>query len=251
MGEREVDDIIEQWRASAQAAGEPARSDGGSILRRAIERIGILRAVLSLTAVCIFAAVAVPLLRADPDPLRIPTQEADHQADDPIDRPRDDGAPVASAEGAAALTDPPGAAASQPPAARVEDWFTVITTVDQARSAAYGSADNAPLAGVFAPEGAASAREGGLVAALAAKGAVAEGWRTEVLAVSPVEQTADHAILRVRDRREEYRLVERDGAATTVPASAPVTWLVTLRREGGDWLVVDAVPEATSPTEPP
>jgi hypothetical protein len=80
---------------------------------------------------------------------------------------------------------------------------------------------------------------------------VADGWRTEVLAVSPVEQTPDAAILRVRDRRDAYRLVDRDGGTTTVAASAPATWLVTVRRQGIGWLVEEAVPDATSPTGPP
>lgn len=251
MGDRDVDEIIAQWRASARAAGEPVPGGRESILRRSFERIGALRAVLAVAAICIFAAAAVPLLRGQSDPVGLPPggAAAEQAPTDPPDAGA--GAPDPAAD-AVTQADRRTADAAPPLAGRVDDWFAVIVAADRARAAAYAAADPAPLAAAFAPEGAASAREGELVAALAANGVVAEGWRTEVLAVSPVEQTPDGAILRVRDRRDAYRLVDPDGGETAVVASEPATWLVTLRRDGAaGWLVVEAVAEATTPSGPP
>ena len=76
MGERDVDRIIEQWRAEARAAGESApggADDGPTVPHRGsgswwartarsdLLRIGWVRLAAALVAVAAFAAIAVPV----------------------------------------------------------------------------------------------------------------------------------------------------------------------------------------------
>lgn len=234
MGEREVDRIIEQWRAEARAAGEsaPPTAETGPV-PRAIRRIGWLRTVAAVVAVCVFTVVAGQVLGGRGDPA--PAQSEGPQ-------------PVAAAEDAPAAASPQPTPRSEPTAvAAAPDWFGLMRAVDDARSAAYSSADPARLEIAFAPDGPALARERAAVSALAAGGVRALGWRTELLSVRVVEHTADTATLGVADLRGGYDLVKASGESTPVPAASRIDWLVSLRKAGDRWLVVDA----TSQPQPP
>lgn len=224
MGERDVDRVIEQWRASARAAGESGDEEAASPLLRILRRVGWWRAAL---AAAVLAAVGLVLLgglgRSDPA--------------DPGSQP----APVV----AEPRTSPAPSPSGPPRPAQVEDWFAVIAAADDARQEAYQSADPAALAAAFAPGGPALAQEQARVAELAAGGATALGWRTELLAVGQLEASGERALLRVRDRRLGYQV--RDGAGTQeIAAAGPATWLVTMQRSAGQWLIEAVVPELTN-----
>jgi hypothetical protein len=224
MGEREVDRIIEQWRTSARAAAASGDGESASPLRRTLRRVGWWRAGLAAAAL---AAAGLMLLGglgrsepADPASPSVPV----------IAEPRTSPAPNPS--------DPPRPA-------QVEDWFAIIAAADDARQEAFQSADPAALAAVFAPDGPALAQERARVAGLAASGATALGWRTELLAVGQLEASGERALLRVRDRRLAYQV--RDGTGTQeIAAAGPATWLVTMQRSAGQWLIQAVVPEITN-----
>jgi hypothetical protein len=224
MGEREVDRIIEQWRDSARAATESGEEEVASPLGRMLRRVGWWRAAL---AAAVLAAAGFVLLgglgRSDPA--------------DPASQP----APVIAERRASPAPSP-----SDPPRpAQVEDWYAIIAAADGARQEAYQTADPAALAAAFAPGGPALAQEQARVAALASIGATALGWQTELLAVAQLEAGSERAMLRVRDRRLAYQV--RDGAGTQqIAAAGPATWVVTMQRSAGQWLIQAVVPEITN-----
>ncbi len=242
MGDRGVDEIIEQWRSSARGEADPPGDRQDSFLRRAIAGIGVPRAVLALLVAAAFAVIAVPVLFDDSGVDPIPPPDSGAAGGAP--------APTLPADGAASVAegfDDGRSVASE----TVDDWFALLTEVDAARAAAYSTADVEPLRSAFASGEPAANREEGIVAALADQGVVAQGWRTDILAVSPVEQDDAGAVLRVRDRRGAYRLVDGQGTGTSVAAGDPSTWLVTLRQEGSRWMVVEVLPDVTTPTGQP
>ncbi len=227
MGEPDVDDIIDQWRASARAAGESATPVDRETSHGLLQRLGWIRVVGAAGALLIFGWIAAPIILGG---------SPDAPAPDPIASV----VPVAPDAGAGA-TDP-----APPPA--VDEWYGLIQSADHARGAAYRSAGSAALPEFFHPDGPAFAREAAAVEALAVAGLAAEGWGTALLSVSPVEVTGEQVRLRVQDRRGEYALVDGAGVRTTVPAADAATWLVELRQAAGRWLVFEAVPEVTSQT---
>ena len=236
MGEREVDQVIEQWRASARAAGESAagRHDDDDVRPGGgwLHRIGPFRVVAAVLAVIVFGAIAVPVLsggEAPPD--------------------AGEAAPVPAAPSTAPAVEPADAGTPRP--VSVDDWFGLLQAVDRARQVAYATSDPAGLATVFDPAGPALAREQRAISALQGAGVTAQGWRTELLAVSPVASSAEQASLRVRDRRAAYQLVDAAGVSTPVAAADESSWLVQLARHDGSWLVVDVLPDVTSPPGQP
>jgi hypothetical protein len=231
MGEREVERIIEQWRASARAMTESEDEDEDpSRPRRGLPRVGAVRAVLVAATVLVVSAVAAMFAISG---AQGPQQQ-----------------PPAAAGTRPAASPSPTIAGDADAAAQVDDWYGVIARVDQARRDAYQSADATPLAVAFLPGGPALALEEARVAALAGSGSAAVGWRTEVLSVGQVQAGPDRAVLRVRDRRLSYQVRDAAGARD-VAAAGPATWLVTMQRSDGRWLVQAAVPELTTRNGPP
>ncbi len=230
MGERDVEEIIEQWRASARDAGEsvPLDRPGRERLRRRWWRRGVVAGAVA----GIVAAAALVLVSTGSDAHQEPAAAADP------------GGPAPTAG-------PPGLSESGlgDGSPSVEEWFAIVEAVDRARGQAYRAGDASPLAEMFADDGPALERERQVLSALRAEDAEVHGWRTEVLAVSVVDYGTDRAVLRVRDRRGAYLLVPAEGASIPVGPAEPRSWLVTLERELGRWLVIESVPDVTS--QPP
>ena len=229
MGEREVDRVIQRWRDSARAAMESGEEEAASPLGRMLRRVGWWRAALAAAVLAAVGLAAAGLVllgglgRSDPA--------------DPASQP----APVIAEPG----TSPAPSPTDPPRPAQVEDWYAIIAAADGARQVAYQSADPAALAAAFAPGGPAMAQEQARVAALASSGATALGWQTELLAVGQLEAGSERAMLRVRDRRLAYQV--RDGAGTQqVAAAGQATWVVTMQRSAGQWLIQAVVPEITN-----
>jgi hypothetical protein len=256
MGEREIQAIIEQWRDSARAAGESAHADGrdwepdpgqqepgrltGLLARgremaaRLLDRAGPLRLAAACVAAVAFGVLVFVVLR----PEGAPRGGGSVEAIEP------EPASVASSPAA-----DPATTAAAPVLPQVDDWFAILQQVDTVRAAAYAAADDSGLDGAYAPGGPALAREQAAIRALRTAGETASNWRTQLLAVSPVEVSQQRATLRVLDQRATYDLVAADGARTTVPAADQAAWLVDLvpaaAGETG-WLVVDVRPDVTS-----
>lgn len=127
--------------------------------------------------------------------------------------------------------------------------------IDAVRAQAYASADPALLVEAFEAGSPALAREQAAVKALADAGIHAEGWGTELLAVSQAGRTGERVELRVTDQRSGYDLVAADGTRTTVPAASRSDWLVELVADSGAWVVsqVEPMPAEglTSQSAPP
>ena len=266
MGERDIDDIIERWRDSARAAGEPAMDGPRGRAADLVRRVGRLRLAAAAAALVAFALIAVPLLATGAAPSTpagqpgadsaatgaegpLPPAADPGGADAGAERPQGAAEPGSAAPGGAGPTDEGSAAPA--PATRVDEWFAVLEHVDAVRGSAYAAADAVGLAGAFEEGGSAMARERSAVEAMRASGVSARQWRTELLSVSPLVQTDERVTLRVRDRRGPYLLVAADGTETAVPAAAPASWLVTLIAREGRWLVAEASPEVTTPREQP
>lgn len=235
MGEQHVDRIIQQWRAEARAAGESAPTPAAVFaLRSAVRRVGWLRILAAVGALCIFSVVAAQVLVSGGEPV--------------VAQPS-----ANAGDGGAASGPVPVSGGQATPQERSPDWFELLQAVDAARGRAYSSADPARLLGVFTADGPALARERAVVAALVAAESRAVGWRTDLLAVRVVATTDDTARLGVADQRGSYELLRADGAATQVPAAGRGDWTISLKREEGRWLVDDVVAQdaATSRTGPP
>ncbi len=218
MGEREVDEIIAAWRASARAAGESegdwsAGAEGSAWRGRGgwvVALAGLLGAV---------AVAALLLMGTEP------------AAQPPAGPAVPDVAPTA-ARSPAPVAEP-----------LLDDWFVVMAGVDQARRQAYSSADGSGLAAVFLSTGVALQRELDLLERMRAEGVTAPGWSTRLIGVSAVRVDDGQARLRVVDERAAYDLVGAGGEMTAVEAAPPTTWMVTLRRHDGSWLVERVEPE--------
>jgi hypothetical protein len=257
MGEKNVDRIIEAWRAEARAAGESApgapqepQEPHGPHGRvgRMLRRVGRVRILAAFAALAVFTVVAVAVLAG--------TQEVRPTAEPAIDS--GEPSPVLSPSRSSAPQSP--APQSPGPKSRqtqplVDGWFSVVQQIDAVRSQAYTRADPALLAEAFEAGSPALASEQAAVKALADAGIHAEGWGTELLAVSQTERTGERVELRVTDQRGGYDLVAADGTRTTVPAASRSEWLVELVAKSGTWVVsqVEPVPAegVTSPSVPP
>jgi len=243
MGEPGVDEIIEQWRSSARAAGESASmttDDGGSTWLR---RVGGLRIAGTVLALLVFGLIAIPAVFAG-TPSAVPESavQGASASDD-----------VEQAPNADLTTDvePAPVATDQPLLPPLDKWFAVMESVDLARGNAYQSSDATPLLSAFDPTGPALAREEAIIEALRATHAKAEGWGTRLLSVAPIDVTSTSVRLRVRDQRGAYTLADQEGVRTQVPAAEPAGWIVMLANHEGRWLLVDVAPEVTNPSEQP
>lgn len=242
MGDKNVDEIINKWRDDARAAGESAhRGDPADSGRGLLRRAGALRVAAAGIGVLVLGVAALGVLGGgDPEPL---TDAAAAGSD------------VGDAAPAAAPSPEPSAAAVEAgpatPMSPVDEWFALMERVDDSRRSAYLAADPAALQSAFHSDGPALAREEAVVASLAASGRTASGWRTTLLAVSPVQVGAESVRVRVLDQRSAYSTVDVHRETLDVPAAAQAAWLVELRPDAGRWLVYDVQPDVTSPTGQP
>jgi hypothetical protein len=120
------------------------------------------------------------------------------------------------------------------------DWSAVLAALDQARSAAFASADDDRLDDVYSSGSPALARDTELLGQLSASGRTAAGVRLVPTSVDVVETADRRVVLRVVDVMPPYELVDADGAVSSSrPGRGPARWVVTLVREGPAWQVYD------------
>jgi eukaryotic-like serine/threonine-protein kinase len=122
-------------------------------------------------------------------------------------------------------------------------WGPVLEQLYAARARAFAAADEAALAGVYAPAAPGGAADARLVRALAAAGRTAEGVRHRVTAVDVVHADADRAELRVVDSLGPYDV--RDAAGTVVArraGRAAAVQRVRLQRTDDGWRLLDVRP---------
>ncbi len=249
MGDSQVDEIIAQWRASARPDAEvPEASIGKGERARWGRRRWVAGGIGALLAL-VLAAVLMGGQRNGGSEVGGAGGVAEAGADGAPAADAGLGGPAPAAQGSA--SGDAGPVAADPPMA--DDWYAVLSAVDDARRRAYGTQDGTALSEAFDEGGPGIARELDLVDRLRRDGLSAHGWSTELMAVSPVAVTESSATLRVIDRRGPYSLVGPKGQ-TEVPASDPAAWLVEFRRVDGRWLVFDTAPEPmpalTSPSGP-
>jgi hypothetical protein len=125
-----------------------------------------------------------------------------------------------------------------------ERWTPVLEELFAARARAFAAADEAALAGVYAPSAPGGAADARLVRALSAAGRTAEGVRHRVSAVDVVAVEADRAELRVVDSLEAYDV--RDAAGAVVarqPGRGEAVQRVELVRTDAGWRLVDVRPD--------
>jgi hypothetical protein len=130
------------------------------------------------------------------------------------------------------------------PVVVVDDrWTPVLEGLFAARARAFAAADEAALAGVYAPSSPGGAADARLVRALAAAGRTAEGVRHHVSVVDEVAVDAERAELRVVDRLGAYDV--RDAAGAVVarrPGRGETVQLVRLALTDAGWRLVDVRP---------
>jgi len=128
-----------------------------------------------------------------------------------------------------------------PPAAKVaeEDWLAVVAKLDADRQSALERLDEVALKRSHAPGSAALRADLRLIGALRARGLRPVGLVTKVVEVGPVQVGADHAVLRVTDRRSGYDLVDVTAGIPRerMPPRENRTWLLTLSRDQGRWAI--------------
>lgn len=125
-----------------------------------------------------------------------------------------------------------------------ERWTPVLEELFAARARAFAAADEAALAGVYAPSAPGGAADVRLVRALAAAGRTAEGVRHRVSAVDVVALDADRTELRVVDSLGAYDV--RDAAGVVVarrPGRGEAVQRIRLVRTGAGWRLVDVRPD--------
>jgi hypothetical protein len=125
--------------------------------------------------------------------------------------------------------------------ARGPDWRAVLTSLDQARSAAFASPDVAALTAVDAPASPAYRFDAAAVSSLRARGWHAVGLRLVLESVAVESASPRRAVLRVTDRLLPYELRNAGGtAASNVPgrgSAAHRIELVALGAGGSGWRV--------------
>ena len=125
-----------------------------------------------------------------------------------------------------------------------ERWTPVLEQLFAARARAFAAADEAALAGVYAPSAPGGAADARLVRALAAAGRTAEGVRHRVAAVDVVAVEDDRAELRVVDSLGAYDV--RDASGEVVmrqPGRGEAVQRVRLARTDDGWRLVDVRPD--------
>jgi hypothetical protein len=125
-----------------------------------------------------------------------------------------------------------------------ERWTPVLDELFAARARAFAAADEAALAGVYAPSAPGGAADARLVRALAAADRTAEGVRHRVSAVDVVSVDAERAVLRVVDRLEAYDVRDAGGAVVVrQPGRAEAVQRVHLVRTDAGWRLVEVRPD--------
>ena len=154
----------------------------------------------------------------------------------------------------------PSSASSSPPAQRTRStaasptsapsvagarWEAVLASVDAARGEAFAALDREGLAAAVVPGSTAWRADLAQLEALAGAGVRPVGQRWEVLEVTEVAASAQHAVLAVVDRRTAYDLVDDAGSVIAHrPARERARWRVELVGGPEDWRVSSVVARA-------
>jgi len=142
----------------------------------------------------------------------------------------------------------PGAAVPAP----TPLWPSILAELDAARAEAYLTGDAALLQRAYAPQAPAGERDAQSLAALTGGDRRVEGLRLSTTAVSPLEVTANQAVLRVVDTLAPHVLVTRgSGARQSMPGRGERSWTVTLRRAGSGWQIWEVLEGDTWPAAEP
>jgi hypothetical protein len=128
--------------------------------------------------------------------------------------------------------------------AGAERWTPVLDELFAARARALAAADEAALAGAYAPAAPGGAADARLVRALAAAGRTADGVRHRVSTVDVVTVEDDRAELRVADTLGPYEVRDDEGAVVARhPGRGEAVQRVHLARTADGWRLVDVRPD--------
>lgn len=140
--------------------------------------------------------------------------------------------------------DPPSSAPARHRslAAQSSAWRSVLDTLDRARSAAFATGDVSRLDEVYRPGSPAGNRDRAALRGLLAAGLRADGVRLRISDVRETSRAPGEVRLRVVDRLEPYRLVDRSGRVVQQrPGRGAATWVVTLHADDDGWRVGEVV----------
>jgi hypothetical protein len=148
---------------------------------------------------------------------------------------------------AAVVAHPPGiagrarAVGSGPPVSRPADRSVlgVLREWDRRRASAWADGDEIALARLYLPGSSAGAADVALMRRYAARGLVVRGIRMQLLRARVLVARPRRIELEVTDRLTAAVAVRLVDTATTrrLPADAPTTRTLELRRVGGRWLM--------------
>jgi hypothetical protein len=143
----------------------------------------------------------------------------------------------------------PGETAAPSPAVEERDapttareWQAVVAELYARRAAAFETADDRPLAGVYTPDSALLLADRQRVAEFAAAGEVLQGFEPTVVRVDEVTLAAERVELVLVDTWSAYVVSARDGSVLrTEPARADSTVTMVLLRTADGWRIDTAV----------
>jgi hypothetical protein len=121
------------------------------------------------------------------------------------------------------------------PAAEVRA-AAVLHAWDAARAGAWAAGDLRSLGDLYTPGSLAGERDREMLREWLRRGLVVRDLRTQVLALRELRRTAGTWVLRVTDRVAAGTAAGR-GLTRSLPRDSATTTIVTLRRQGGRWLV--------------
>lgn len=156
------------------------------------------------------------------------------------------GAPSPQASGVLVVTTPaPAGAGLQPPAdpSRAQYWIGVLSTLDQARVAAYETVDVSLLAGVYTAGSSARADDEAAIRSMAAIGGHGQGGRQVIEAVTVLAETSSIAVLHFRSHMTPFAIVGASGGVLNrQPATRSVVQEINLVGTPDGWRVSQVTP---------
>lgn len=155
-------------------------------------------------------------------------------------RPADESPGTASAGAPTAGGASAAASASRYPAPPGDGPAAVLAGWDRERARAWAEGDVSVLRSLYADGSRAGAADVGLLRAWLARGLRVEGMAAQVLALEVVDRGRRRLVLRVTDRVVGARAVGAGVRPRPLPVGRPVEREVELRREAGEWRVVEA-----------
>ena len=123
-----------------------------------------------------------------------------------------------------------------------EDWLSILQSLDNKRALAIARRDVSALKGVYKNLSSSYLADEKLIEELISLDALVKRLAFEVLNVQEISHrwSANEEVveLSVSDQRSEY-FIESDEKETRVAQSDIQTWLVSLSKKAGNWLIAD------------